>query len=276
MITEELKTQLVKFLKDNKKITVLTGAGISAESGIPTYRGVEGYWTKGSRNYKPEEIGTFYFFEREPEEVWQFSLYRRAVCKNASPNKGHYAIVELEKLFKDRFTLITQNVDGLHLRAGNSYERTCQIHGDIDFIRCSDECEGKLLDFPNGVKGKRLDEKVTKEEMDLLTCPNCGSLCRPNVLWFDEYYNERYYKAETAIRTAGKTGLLIIVGTMGATSLPRQIFNEVDMKQQLIIDVNIDDNPFSQRLDHRKHGFVLRGKSGEILPKLVEEIKRLF
>ncbi len=99
------------------RLTVMTGAGISAESGIPTFRGPEGYWTVGSRSYHPQEMATFAMFRRRPDDVWQWYLHRATVCHQAEPNTGHIAIVALETLFGDRFTLITQNVDGLHLRA---------------------------------------------------------------------------------------------------------------------------------------------------------------
>ena len=124
MFTPFLKEVLADFFHSDKKITILTGAGISAESGIPTFRGTEGYWRIGSTNYKPQTIGTYEMFRKQPEEVWKWFLFRKTVCQKAQPNSGHEAVVELEKVFQDRFTLITQNVDGLHLRAGNSLDRT--------------------------------------------------------------------------------------------------------------------------------------------------------
>src|SRR5690606_10651146 len=110
------------------RILVLTGAGISAESGIPTFRGEEGYWRIGSRNYYPEELATRAAFSRMPDEIWGWYLYRRSVCRAASPNAGHLALAELERGLVernegDRFLLVTQNIDGLHLRAGNSLAR---------------------------------------------------------------------------------------------------------------------------------------------------------
>ena len=132
----QLKHILTKTLAEQSPVTVLTGAGISAESGIPTFRGPEGYWTVGSAEYHPQEMATVRMFEQAPDDVWAWYLYRLGVCRRAQPNAGHLALVEMEALLGDRFTLITQNVDGLHLQAGNSPQRTFQIHGNISFMRC--------------------------------------------------------------------------------------------------------------------------------------------
>ncbi|MCA9686135.1 MAG: RNA polymerase subunit sigma, partial [Myxococcales bacterium] len=110
-LERELDTLLAR--TEPKKVVVLTGAGISAESGIPTFRGPEGYWTVGAREYHPQELATLQAFNRMPREVWHWYLYRRGICRAAEPNPAHFALVELERALGDRFTLITQNVDGL-------------------------------------------------------------------------------------------------------------------------------------------------------------------
>ncbi|MEO1335399.1 MAG: Sir2 family NAD-dependent protein deacetylase, partial [Myxococcota bacterium] len=115
---------------DDGPIVVLTGAGISAESGIPTFRGKDGYWTVGTRNYHPQEMATRAAFEAMPEEVWRWYLYRRSVCRAAQPNAAHEALVKLEDALGERFQLVTQNVDGLHQSAGN--QRVFAIHGHLD------------------------------------------------------------------------------------------------------------------------------------------------
>ncbi|MFC2172386.1 NAD-dependent deacetylase, partial [Acidobacteriota bacterium] len=135
---------LIEFKQADGLLTVLTGAGISAESGIPTFRGPEGYWTVGSREYHPQEMATYSMFTQDAEAVWNWYLFRMGVCGRARPNPGHDAVVELERAFKDRFILITQNVDGLHLRAGNSPTLTYQIHGNIFSMRCSRECSREI------------------------------------------------------------------------------------------------------------------------------------
>ncbi len=148
MINTKILDQWLEIVQSKGRITVLTGAGISAESGIPTFRGPEGYWTIGSAEYHPQEMATLAMYKQQPLEVWKWYCYRRSICLNASPNTGHAALVELENRIGDRFTLITQNVDGLHLAAGNSRQRTYQIHGNINFMRCSYECTGTIYPIP--------------------------------------------------------------------------------------------------------------------------------
>src|SRR5437868_5832739 len=113
------------------RVLALTGAGVSAESGIPTFRGKEGYWTIGAREYHPQELATHAAFEQMPWSVWAWYLYRRGVCRRAEPNAAHVALVRLATALPDRFALVTQNVDGLHRRAGSPDPQTFPIHGDI-------------------------------------------------------------------------------------------------------------------------------------------------
>ncbi|MEZ0230083.1 MAG: NAD-dependent deacetylase [Planctomycetota bacterium] len=164
------------------------------ESGIPTFRGPGGYWTVGSVNYRSEDLATRAAFERMPEDIWAWYIHRRSVCRAAAPNAAHRSLVALEELLHDRFVLVTQNVDGLHLLAGNTLTRTLEIHGNTDYIRCSRACVWKMPDavmlFPEGLpatweKGRPLGE----EEKALLKCPRCGKWARPHVLWFDEVYD---------------------------------------------------------------------------------------
>ncbi|MEO0895486.1 MAG: Sir2 family NAD-dependent protein deacetylase [Bacteroidota bacterium] len=269
-MTTELKDRLRKFARGKGRLTVLTGAGVSAESGIPTFRGPEGYWNVGSVNYTPQEIGTFEMFQKNPEEVWKWYLFRRTVCHQSQPNPGHQAIVELEKILGDRFTLITQNVDGLHLRAGNSLERTYLIHGTLDYVRCSVSCTDQLYPFPKGIGDKDRDSDLTAEEMKLLACPNCGALTRPHILWFDEYYDERYFRFKSSLQVAKETELLITIGTSGATTLPVQVVDLALKSGATMIDINIEPNIFSHAAVEMGSGYFLQGPSGEILPQLLE------
>ncbi|HEY5962283.1 MAG TPA: Sir2 family NAD-dependent protein deacetylase, partial [Polyangiaceae bacterium] len=200
-------------------ICVLTGAGISAESGIPTFRGKDGYWVVGSRNYMPQEMATARMFQREPEEVWRWYLYRFGLCRAFAPNPAHEALVLLERHIHDRFHLVTQNIDGLHRRAGSSPDRTYCIHGDAAWVRCSRDCGLGLIDIPD--LGQRdATSALSSQDRDQLTCKRCGSWLRPHVLWFDECYDEPLYRAESAMRAAANAALLIVVGTSGATNLP--------------------------------------------------------
>src|SRR5258706_8928291 len=142
-------------------IRALTGAGVSAESGIPTFRGKEGYWTVGSREYHPQELATNEAFRAMPWEVWAWYLYRRGVCRAAAPNAGHEALVRWDRAPPDRFALITQNVDGLHRRAGSPVARTFPIHGDIDLMRCARDCSLDRTPIPDDVPALARGEAVT-------------------------------------------------------------------------------------------------------------------
>lgn len=266
--------QLIEEVFQKKgKITFLTGAGISAESGIPTFRGKEGYWKVGSKNYQPQEIGTYSMFLSAPSEVWKWFLFRQTVCRKAVANSGHLALVDFENLLTDRFQLITQNVDGLHLRAGNSVERTFLIHGSLEFVRCHQACTDELYAFPKGIADKSREDDITEEEWELLTCPNCRDLLRPHVLWFDEYYNEEYYKYESALKVGANTDLLFVIGTSGATNLPNSIVIEVLKAGGAIVEINIADNRFSSAITSYEKGLVLRGKSGALLPEIYKRFK---
>ena len=260
---------LQKVAEGDELITILTGAGISAESGIPTFRGPEGYWTVGSKVYQPQEMATFHMFSQIPDEVWTWYLYRLGVCNAAQPNPGHYALVAMEQHFGDRFTLITQNIDGLHLRAGNSLERTYQIHGNVSSMRCSLECSEEVYPIPEIVRPKKKEEKLSDSDRHNLRCPLCGARTRPHVLLFDESYNEHHYHFYSSLHTARQTSLLIIVGTAGATNLPNQVAREVYRNDGIIVDINIEPNPFSQLAQGTQRGFFIQQSSATALPELL-------
>ena len=251
-------------------ITVLTGAGISAESGIPTFRGPEGYWTVGSTVYQPQEMATFAMFSQVPDEVWKWYLYRMGVCRRAEPNPGHYALVDMERHLGERFTLITQNVDGLHLRAGNSLERTLQIHGNVHHMRCSLECSAEMYAIPAEVAPKTKEDQLTRDDRRHLRCPRCGARTRPHVLLFEESYNEQHYHFYSALNAARKTDLLLVVGTAGATNLPNQVGREVFRQGGAIVDINIETNPFAQLARQCERGFFYQAPSATALPAIAE------
>ena len=272
-IDPALASILAEAIRADKRLTILTGAGISAESGIPTFRGPEGYWTVGSKEYHPQEMATWDMFSRAPLEVWKWYLYRMGVCGRAKPNRGHLALVEMERLFQEHFTLITQNVDNLHLRAGNSPERTFQIHGNIFLMRCAEECRETLYPLPAGVSGKSKDQDLTADEIALLKCPACGGTARPHVLWFDESYNEVHFKFESSLRAAARTDLLIIVGTAGATNLPNQVAALARQAGAVLVDINIEANPFSRLALANNKGFFLQESSGKALESILAVFK---
>ncbi len=270
MIDQALTKALHSIASSSAPVTVLTGAGISAESGIPTFRGPEGYWTIGSHEYHPQEMATNEMFRLQPEEVWKWYLYRLSVCRKASPNVGHQALVDLEEWLGDRFTLITQNVDGLHLRAGNSLDRTYQIHGNLEFMRCSESCTEDLHRLPKGITDKEKGDSLTAEELELLRCPRCHVWVRPHVLWFDESYNEKWYRFESSLDISQKTRLLIVVGTSGATNLPSLVVNQVLLREGYVVNIDIERNRFAEMALASGHGFFLQHSSSKGLPELVE------
>ena len=252
------------------KVVALTGAGISAESGIPTFRGSEGYWVVGSRNYMPQEMATKAMFDRRPDEVWRWYLYRFGVCKDAAPNAGHRALVTLEERLGDRFTLVTQNIDGLHRRAGS--RRVFAIHGDAAWVRCADECGLGRVDQPD--LGRRdASTPFTAADRKALTCPRCGGWLRPHVLWFDECYDEENYAADSALRAAGAADLVLVVGTSGATNLPMQIGEIAFFRRIALVDVNPEENPFSELAERSPRGFHARGSACARLPDIVEALR---
>ncbi len=229
-------------------IVFLTGAGISAESGIPTFRGPEGFWTVGSRVYQPEELATWSTFSRQPELVWPWYLWRRQTCRAADPNTAHFALAEIESQLGHRFTLVTQNVDGLHLRAGSSVEQTHEIHGNIDYFRCAQECHPRM---PTPDLPKVDDQAIFADEWsEALHCPHCNSWMRPHVLWFDERYDEENYRIESTIHAMNQADALVVVGTTGATSLPAHMLHMAMTRGIPVYDINPDPNPFAQAASH--------------------------
>src|SRR5512138_1660679 len=247
-------------------VVVLTGAGISAESGIPTFRGEEGYWVVGSRNYMPQEMATWEMFEQAPDEVWRWYLHRFGICRDAAPNAGHAALVRLERALGDRFTLVTQNIDGLHRRAGS--QRVYCIHGDAAYVRCAAECGLGVVDLPPGLV-PRGDGALTAAERAALRCPRCEGWLRPHVLWFDEYYDEEHYRFSSSIRAATQAAVLVVAGTSGATNLPMQVGQLALQGGALMVDINPEANPFSQMTSLADRGYFLQGAAAELLPRLL-------
>jgi NAD-dependent deacetylase len=229
-------------LETAQSVCVLTGAGISAESGVPTFRGEEGLWKK----FRPEELANFHAFIRNPDLVWEWYAYRRKLIHEVKPNAGHYALVELERRVKD-FTLVTQNVDNLHRRAGS--KSMVELHGNIERSYCID-C---------GAIVEELDiDSLTKAPR----CVHCGGLVRPDVVWFGEMLpREAFSRAEQAARHCD---LFLCIGTSAvvypAASLPYTAFDQ----GAFVVEINRELTELSTRAHES-----LLGAAGEILPQLV-------
>jgi len=251
-------------------VVVLTGAGVSAESGIPTFRGKEGYWTVGAREYQPQELATHEAFTEMPWEVWAWYLYRRGVCRGAEPNAAHHAIVRWDAALGERFGLVTQNVDGLHRRAGSPMERTYPIHGDIGLMRCSRDCTLDRYGIPDGVPALDKGEAVAPDVKAQLVCPKCGDMARPHVLWFDESYDEPRFFLDTARRLAMKSTLLVVAGTSAQTNLPWQVVTLAARAGATIVDINVEDNPFAEIA--AESGGAVRGSAADVFPALVDAL----
>jgi len=227
-----------QLLRDASRIAVLTGAGISAESGIPTFRGTGGLW----RNFRPEELATPEAFERDPATVWEWYRWRRQLISEAEPNPGHRALAELEARTPE-FTLITQNVDGLHERAGS--RRVLKVHGDIWINRCR-SCGRETGELP----GERLP-----------LC-SCGGVFRPGVVWFGESLPQDVWRE--AEKAAGRAQVMLVVGTSAQVYPAAGLVPVAQRNHSSVIEVNVGETPFSGSVD-----LVLRGPSGEILPAIV-------
>ncbi len=271
-----VEAALEEALRTHKRISFLVGAGISAESGIPTFRGKDGFWVVGSKNYRAQEIGTKRYFNVAAYEVLKFYLYRKSLTEFAKPNTSHYKLVSIEKLLQDQFALISQNVDGLHKKAGSSPDRTYLIHGNHDFMRCGDDCSSELYPFPAEIKLRnRSKTQLLESEISLLKCPKCGEELRPHVLWFDEEYDEKFFKKDTVLRISKSTGVLFVIGTSGETNLPQIVSKNVLANSGIVIEVNITDSYFSELLATKKNGISIRSKSSPFLIKLEQYIRKI-
>ena len=275
MIKAGLEERLAEVADGHQRVTVLTGAGISAESGIPTFRGPEGYWTVGSAVYHPQEMATLEMFHRDPQAVWAWYLYRLGVCRSAAPNDGHQAIVGMERLLGDRFALVTQNVDNLHRQAGNTPARMHEIHGNILRVRCAGGCSPELAPLPAEVNPKAPGDALTAQEIANLRCPRCGGWLRPHVLWFDEVYDEAYFQYRTVLALAEETARLIIAGTSGATHLPAQVVATATRRDATLVDINIEPDPFSHLAASSPGGDFIQAPSGQALPELLRLMEKV-
>ncbi len=199
-----------ELLRDASRVCVLTGAGVSAESGIPTFRDAQsGFWA----NFDPTELATPEAFRRNPQRVWAWYAMRRAMAGDVQPNAAHRALAALESRF-DRFTLVTQNVDNLHNRAGSS--NVLEIHGNIMRARCASGCVTVHRNDESALGGEvfAADSEADESDPDRVEvprCPRCGDYFRPDVVWFGEMLPAR--AIENAYESASACDLFLLIGT---------------------------------------------------------------
>jgi NAD-dependent deacetylase len=234
---------VVRALRAAASVLVLTGSGISAESGLPTFRGVGGLW----RTHRVEELASPQGFARDPHLVWTWYNERKAAHRRAAPNAGHYALAKLEETIGD-FTLATQNVDSLHLRAGS--RNVLELHGNLREVRCTG-CGARR---PLGDSGIALDE-IDHE---------CGGRFRPDIVWFGEPLPPATWREAEA--AAARADVILVVGT-SAVVYPAAALATRYNEHAYVAEINPEATALSERVD-----CALRGSAAEILPNIADAV----
>ncbi len=245
-VMETLITELAAALANAERVTMITGAGVSAESGVPTFRGPDGLW----RGHDPTQLATPQAFAADPDLVWEFYNWRRELIASVEPNPAHYAIAKLEQLLGETFLLVTQNVDGLHRLAGS--RNLIEIHGSLWTIRCT-EC------------GAEKQDRSTLPPRPL--CESCSGLMRPGVVWFNEAMPELDWMR--TIEACQNTTLLLVAGTSAVVQPVASLAMAAKSLGATVAEINLDPTPNSEHMD-----YFLQGKAGEILPRVAEETSK--
>jgi NAD-dependent deacetylase len=240
--------QLASRIQHAPRITVMTGAGVSAASGVPTFRGPDGIWKK----YRAESLATPEAFQRDPRLVWEWYDWRRQVLSTKSPNRAH-EVLAAWSLRYPQFTLITQNVDGLHERAGT--RNVIRFHGSIWEVLCWNDCGGS----PKRCR----DETIPFKEIPP-RCPHCEGLIRPGVVWFGEGIDPRVLQLASH---ALDCDMFLTIGTSSVVYPAAQLAHEAKSRGAYTVEINIESTPASQLLD-----LSIRGPAEEIL----DHIERLI
>lgn len=234
--------KLIEALQESEHVAVLTGAGISAESGVPTFREAQtGLWAK----YDPQELATPQAFQRNPKLVWEWYAWRRELINRAAPNAGHVALAKLATLVP-KLTLITQNVDGLHQQAGS--QQVICLHGNIRQTKC----------YANN----HFTESWPESGEVPPKCPTCGSLLRPNVVWFGE--NLPADALTTAVQASQTCDIFFSIGTSGLVH-PAALLPMYAIENGALL---VELNPQPTQLTHFAHE-LLTGAAGDLLPALI-------
>ena len=255
------------------RVLVLTGAGVSAESGIPTFRGKDGYW----RNLDPAKLATSEAFARDPQLVWDWYRERRERIRNARPNAAHEAIAKLATN-ADEFLLVTQNVDDLHARAGIEKENMVQIHGDIFVTRCSrcdwraELCDADRMGIAvgTGLAGARpsiADSEEEEAEHALPKCPECHALMRPGVVWFGEQLSPNELERVENFLDGGACDVVIVAGTTATFGYIIDWALRASGDRGQLIEVNPEETPLSRFATR-----LVREPAAIALPHLVDQL----
>lgn len=240
----EFPRDLISALRGSACTVVLTGSGISAESGVPTFREAQtGLWAR----FDPQELATPEAFERDPSLVWDWYAWRRKLVAEARPNPGHLAISRMQELVPD-LTLVTQNVDDLHQRAGS--REVIELHGNIRRTKCS-------------VEGMEVEEYDDTESPPV--CPSCGAALRPDVVWFGEMLPPA--ALESASDASRKSDVFLSVGTSSLVYPAAALPYEALENGATLVEINPDETPLASYADH-----ALRGPAGDVLPRLIREL----
>lgn len=240
-----LPSRLVDRLRSARRVVVLTGAGVSAESGVPTFRdALTGLWS----TFRPEELATPEAFRRQPRLVWEWYAWRRAKVAEVEPNPGHHALAVMEQRVK-AFTLVTQNVDGLHQRAGS--RQVLELHGNLMRTKCFEE--GRVV--PEWPETGSVPPR----------CPNCGGWLRPDVVWFGESLPAEILEA--ARQATVEADLFLSVGTSSVVYPAAGLIDEALAAGAWVVEVNPEPTPYTSRV-----AFSLRGPSGLVLPAWVRSV----
>lgn len=240
-----IQKDLLDLLQSARRLVALTGAGVSQESGLRTFRDAQtGLWAQ----YKPEELASPEAFRRDPKLIWDWYAWRREAVKGVRPNAGHYALVQIEKQVP-QFTLITQNVDNLHRMAGS--RNVLELHGNIQRVRCAD-----CYTFA---------ETWGDDSESVPRCDVCGGLLRPDVVWFGEALPRDQLKF--AVEAARACDVFFSIGTSGVVQPAASLAFAAHNRGAAVVEVNAEPTPLTP-----KANYFLQGKSGEILPELVRVV----
>lgn len=238
----EQKVRTVKEkLAECKRAVAMTGAGISAESGVPTFRGKDGLW----RQYRATDLATPEAFMRDPATVWEFYNWRRELLAPLKPNPGHLALAEMENLLRE-FCVVTQNIDGLHRAAGS--RNVIEMHGNIWWVRCT--------------RCKKSFENRTVPLSSPPHCSLCGAMLRPDVVWFGEALDTAIL--QSAFDAIQSCEVMLIVGTSALVQPAASMGVHAKRAGAFVVEINLEATPYSELYD-----LSILGKSGEILPQLL-------